>query len=589
MEKRTVIIIPAYEPSDSFLTYAEALLRHSGISLLVVDDGSGERFAPVFSAVSALPRVTLLTHEKNQGKGAAMKTAFHYCLEHYEADTVYTVADCDGQHTVPDVLRVASAAHRHPDALVLGVRDFTHPSVPKRSRFGNTVMIKMLERCAGISLADTQTGLRGFSHLLLPHLIEVEGNRFAYETRMLLHLHKKGFLFHQVDIQTVYAKAEGEENRSHFRTVRDSLDVLGVLFSSFGIYLLSSIASALLDVGLFYLFSRFVFYGLPEAVCLLVAAVLARVSSSVVNFFGNRLAFRGSGKRAVFRYYTLWLLQLSVSYGLTVALGCFIPTGIWLSAAKGAADLVLAFFSYHIQKRWVFSTKQTDKYYFYGPYFRVARFLVRPFLKQYSANLLPPEAPTVYVSRHLNMHGPVTMAAFMPFDTHFFGLACFFRFSTCFKQYKDYTFTARYSKSVLRRILGTVGAFFAALVVPPLLRSMRMIPVYRGKDMRSITCLRSALACLERGESVTVFADVDYAMTDESNHKIYNGFLMLERMYYKKTGKHLSFCVVGYDEAHRRIVKREELAFADGETTETGIARLTEAITEALFSEEAPS
>ncbi len=586
-KQKVVIIIPAYQPPKAFVSYARELLAKKEVSLLVVDDGSGEEYVAVFSAVSSLPRTTVLTHNENKGKGAALKSAFRFSLAENGENTLYAVADCDGQHRVKDVFRVLNAVKAHPFALVLGVRDFKGASVPRRSRLGNTAMIKILERFCGISLADTQTGLRGFSHALLPYLLEVEGNRFAYETRVLLHLHEKGFLLHQVEIETVYReRREGEGRVSHFRPLRDSLDVLGVFFSSFGIYFLSSVVSALLDVFLFYLFSRFVFVGIPEALCLLWAALLARISSSVVNFLGNRLAFRGEGKKSLLRYYILWTVQLSVSYGLTLLLGRFIPTGLWLSLAKGLVDLALAFFSYHIQKRWVFAPKQSKKYAFYGPFFCVARFLVRPFLKQYKANLFPPEAPTVYVSRHLNMHGPVTLAAFMPFDTHFFGLDCFFRFSTCFKQYKDYTFTARYSESRLRRIFGTVAAFFAALVVPPLLRSMKMIAVYRGKDMRSISCLRKALSCLEKGESVTVFADVDYALTDKSNQKIYNGFLLLDKMYCKKTGKHLSFCVLDYDEENHRIVKKRECAFVDGESGEEGLLRLTEEITEALFDGE---
>ncbi len=583
-KQKNVIVIPAYQPPDSFASYARELLAMGDVSLLVVDDGSGDAYAEVFSAVAALPRTSVLTHTENKGKGAAMKTAFRFSLERDREETVYAVADCDGQHTAKDVFRILDAARAYPSALVLGVRDFKEASVPKRSRLGNTAMIRILERFCGISLADTQTGLRGFSYALLPHLLEVEGDRFAYETRMLLALHEKGFLLHQVEIETVYhEKKEGEGRGSHFRPFWDSLDVLGVFFSSLGIYFLSSLASAVLDVLLFFLLSRFVFTGLPEALGLLFSALLARISSSVVNFLGNRLAFCGKGRKALLRYYVLWSLQLSVSYGFTLLFGRFIPTGIWLSLTKGAVDLILALFSYHIQKRWVFAPKQSKRYAFYGPYFCVARFLVRPFLKRYKANLFPPEEATVYISRHLNMHGPVTLAAFMPFDTHVFALDCFFRFSTCFKQYSTYTFTARYSKSPLRRIFGTVAAFFAALFVPPLLRSMRAIAVHRGADMRAISTLRAALCALEVGESVTVFADVDYALKDESNQSIYTGFLLLEKMYYKKSGKHLSFTVLDYDEKNRRIVRKKTLAFLDGEAFDTGASRLSTEITRALF------
>ena len=101
--------------------------------------------------------------------------------------------------------------------------------------------------------------------------------------------------------------------------------------------------------------------------------------------------------------------------------------------------------------------------------------------------------------------------------------------------------------------------------------------------MRAISTLRAALRALEVGESVTVFADVDYALKDESNQSIYTGFLLLEKMYYKKTGKHLSFTVLDYDEKNRRIVRKKTLAFLDGEAFDTGASRLSTEITRALF------
>lgn len=367
LAKNAFVIIPAYEPEESFVTYAASLLRNSHISLIVVDDGSGEAFSSIFEEIAKLPRTTLLTHPENKGKGAAMKTAFRYCLQNLPQDTVYTVADCDGQHTVPDVLRVMKKAQKNPDALVLGVRNFSRKTVPFRSRFGNTVMAKLLEGRFGISLKDTQTGLRGFSHSLLPRMLEVEGDRFSYETAVLIALHEKGVLFHQVEIETVYHKQEETEQKvSHFRPFRDSLDVLGVLFSEFGFYFVSSVASALLDVLLFYLISKFCFAGLDMAVRILIATAIARVCSSIVNFLGNRFAFRGKGVRPIFRYYLLWTIQLSVSYGFTVLLGHFIFVPFLLSAAKALFDLVLAFFSYHIQRRWVFAPKRNKTFYFYG-------------------------------------------------------------------------------------------------------------------------------------------------------------------------------------------------------------------------------
>ena len=135
------VLIPAFEPGPA-LPRLVADLRHADpdLDVLVVDDGSGPRFAEVFAdARDAGARVVM--HDVNRGKGAALKTGLADIAVHGpDADVV--TADADGQHTPLDVLRVADAlredAGRGRSALVLGVRDFGG-DVPLRSRVGNAV------------------------------------------------------------------------------------------------------------------------------------------------------------------------------------------------------------------------------------------------------------------------------------------------------------------------------------------------------------------------------------------------------------------------------------------------------------------
>jgi len=120
------VLIPAFEPGPA-LPRLVADLRHADpdLDVLVVDDGSGPRFAEVFAdARDAGARVVM--HDVNRGKGAALKTGLADIAVHGpDADVV--TADADGQHTPLDVLRVADAlredAGRGRSALVLGVRE----------------------------------------------------------------------------------------------------------------------------------------------------------------------------------------------------------------------------------------------------------------------------------------------------------------------------------------------------------------------------------------------------------------------------------------------------------------------------------
>ena len=79
--KNTMVIIPAYKPDEKLLTTLKELEESGFENLLVVNDGSGEEFTPIFENVKAFSNVTLLEHEVNRGKGAALKTAFAYINE----------------------------------------------------------------------------------------------------------------------------------------------------------------------------------------------------------------------------------------------------------------------------------------------------------------------------------------------------------------------------------------------------------------------------------------------------------------------------------------------------------------------------
>ena len=158
------VLIPAYEPEERFAEYA-ALCAQRG-PLVVVDDGSGPQFAPIFEKIAALPGCTVLHHEQNKGKGAALKTGFAHILHFLEDCDGVVTADCDGQHALQDVQRLCAAVQEQPRALSLGCRHFG-PETPRRSMAGNRATSAAMRILYGIELEDTQTGLRGIPRGLL--------------------------------------------------------------------------------------------------------------------------------------------------------------------------------------------------------------------------------------------------------------------------------------------------------------------------------------------------------------------------------------------------------------------------------------
>jgi putative flippase GtrA len=334
-----IVLVPAYEPDGRLLALLDALRATAPEAhLLVVDDGSGDDFAPVFDAARRRG-CTVLTHPVNRGKGAALKTGFRFVVEHAPgADVV--CADSDGQHRPDDVLRVAAHVRDGAD-LVLGVRGFTG-AVPLRSRFGNALTRALFRLATGRDVRDTQTGLRGYATGLLPWLLTVPGERFEYEVNALLQAVRRGLPLDQVDIATIYLEGNAS---SHFRPVLDSARVYAPLLT----FLLSSVAALGLDTG-----ALVVLHGLVGG--LLLPLLGARLLSSSVNFAVNRrLVFAAPGARplraAAARYAGLAVVLFAAGYLLLAA---FTALGVGLLPAKLLTEVLLVTASYQVQRRAVF-------------------------------------------------------------------------------------------------------------------------------------------------------------------------------------------------------------------------------------------
>ena len=350
---RVCIVIPAYEPGGEFVPYAQEVLAAGLGPVLVVDDGSGPAYAPVFAALAEMG-CTVLTHEQNRGKGAALKTALRWYGAHEDGCAGIVTADCDGQHTVKDVRRVCEAMEACPGTLVLGCRDFG-PGTPARSATGNRVTSAAMRVLYNIDLKDTQTGLRGIPNGMHRDLLEVRGERYEYELNMLIYAKQRSIPYTIVPIETVYFN---NNEGSHYRTVADSARIIHQLGSGLVQYAMSAGLSVVVDVFVYCVLVKWLLLGLPLAPRLFFAAVIARTLSSVVNYTCNRRLPYVQNKKigpTVAKYYCLWLAQLMLSF-VGVWAAC---TGLHMDdmLAKLLVDALLAVASYQVQLRWVFSEK----------------------------------------------------------------------------------------------------------------------------------------------------------------------------------------------------------------------------------------
>ena len=278
-------VIPALNPPLSLQPLVHALASKADAMVVLVDDGSVE--AAAFDGLAELPSVVLLRHAVNQGKGEALKTAFRHLTEHTSVRTAITL-DADGQHRLEDVERVASAARARPDALVLGVRTFSG-NVPFKSVVGNRLTNSILRLFHGLSLQDSQTGLRALPIDLARRCLTIRAGRYGFELEMLLVAKAHGITLHQVPIETVYFDNNAA---SHFRPVRDSLGVY-LVFLRFSA---ASLSSFLLDIGLFALFHAF-------SGSVFTSTYAARLSSGTFNFLANRhMVFRAGNAAPIWQH-----------------------------------------------------------------------------------------------------------------------------------------------------------------------------------------------------------------------------------------------------------------------------------------------
>ncbi len=359
------VVLPSLDPDEKLTAVIDGLLEYGFTDIILVNDGSKKENLHYFEDAAAQhPEIHLLHHEVNKGKGVALKTAFAWFLENRPDGVGVVTVDGDNQHHPADT-RACAERMMEGGKLVLGVRDFSQPDVPARSRSGNRITSLVFKIFVGMTISDTQTGLRAIPREDLRTLLTVYGDRFEYETNMLLAMKEHNIGFEEVKIRTVYI----EENKSsHFRAVRDSWRIYKLILAHFFRYSLSSIASAVIDTGLFSLLSSLLHPVLSGFLVDAVPTVCARAASSLCNFFLNKkLVFNSkvSTGKALLRYYMIaipnMLLQAGLTSGLCALLqipadATFLRTVIYV-----VVMCVLFIATFVLQQRWVFANNPKNE------------------------------------------------------------------------------------------------------------------------------------------------------------------------------------------------------------------------------------
>lgn len=346
------IIIPSYEPDDRLLKLCEELYKEGLKNVVVVDDGNGKKYEDFFKKIREKYGFKIIIHRINLGKGRGLKDAFNYVLVNMPNAIGCVTADSDGQHLVKDIKRMMDELKKHPDELIIGCRNFDSSNVPTKSKYGNKITKFVLGAFCGVKVSDTQTGLRAIPANMMEDLIDTDGERFEFETNMLIESKNK-YKIRELEIETVYDSKENHS--SHFNPVTDSIKIYRNIFKVFFKYIFASVASFVIDIVLFTCFCS-IFKNLEIGYYIISATVLARIISSLCNYLLNhKLVFESkkSTKNTLYRYVLLVIIQMIVSaVAVQILANTFINTNE--SIIKIVVDTIIFFCNFFIQKYCIF-------------------------------------------------------------------------------------------------------------------------------------------------------------------------------------------------------------------------------------------
>ncbi len=215
-----VVVVPTYNNAAT-LTDILDRIECIGVAMIVIDDGASDDTPSILKQWVGQKHsvyVKVLTHQKNQGKAAALMTGFSGArrLGYTHAVTM----DTDGQLSPEDIPAMLAAAKSSPDALVLGRRSTTTPGLPQSNLIGWYTSGLGIWVETGVALIDSQCGLRIYPLRLFDH-VQCRVGRFGFEAEIIARALWAGFSIIEVPVACEYPPQD--QSVSHFRPVKDGI------------------------------------------------------------------------------------------------------------------------------------------------------------------------------------------------------------------------------------------------------------------------------------------------------------------------------------------------------------------------------
>jgi glycosyltransferase involved in cell wall biosynthesis len=231
IRSQTAAVIPAYQ-DEKHIGGIVRRTRERLDHVLVVDDGSSDQTAQRAREAGA----EVILHDQNRGKGEAIKTGLAHWLSAANTSphaaggldrevTWVSLLDSDGQHLPEEIDRFLSAAAcTTQPTFLIGNRMNNVTGMPFIRRVVNRYMSRQISRVCKQKIPDTQCGFRMLDRQLIPQLLG-GGDRFDYDTEVLIIASRKGYRIESVPITTVYT-----DQVSKIRPLRDAIRFLKLMW-----------------------------------------------------------------------------------------------------------------------------------------------------------------------------------------------------------------------------------------------------------------------------------------------------------------------------------------------------------------------
>ena len=215
------ILIPAFNEGRALREVCEGVSRNCK-NIVVVNDGSDDDTGRIAGRTGCV----VLNHDRNRGKGAALKTGFRWLLER-DCSAVLTL-DADGQHDPSEIPKFLEFFEKNrPEGIIIGTRSIEREKMPHYRAIPNRIGELFISLAARRHIVDTQSGFRLYSRGVIEK-IRCTSDGFDMEAEILIKSSREGFELFSLPIRTIYQ----EGYTSHFRPVRDFYKISKVVLKN---------------------------------------------------------------------------------------------------------------------------------------------------------------------------------------------------------------------------------------------------------------------------------------------------------------------------------------------------------------------